>query len=323
MTETAQQSPQTESTGTGVTVVPSFEERAASAFGESETTGEAGASSAAPADGASPVVSDEPDAATKARQERRAALEKLKAEERSKVDAMAALRERDELRRQLAEEREKTKAYATYIDPSKLSKEQFFELAGKNPELSPQELGEWLRERMANPEQAAASAARKAMDPELAELRKLVESQREQIDGFLQSQQRAQHDAVERQAAEQFYAFTKENAATSPASARFLEKFGPDEYIKLAHRAVQVVPPHAGAQAILDEIEEHLTQLGAIYAAPPAAPQRRQAPPTDRAAAQAPTHVTNELAQQRSSVVDEDSDWASLPFEERSARLFR
>lgn len=314
-----------EANGSGVTVVPSIEERAAAAFGLSESAGEAGASSAAPAGAVSPAGSVEPDAVAKARQDRRAALDKLRAEERAKVDAMAAIRERDDLRRQLQEERDRAKAYATHVDPSKLTKEQFFELAEKNPGLSPQDLGEWLRERMANPEQVAATAARKAIDPELAELKKLVAEQKATIDGFMQSQQQAHHDAVERQASEQFYAFTHENAASAPTAARFLEKFGAKEFHPLALRAVQALPPGCGPQAVLDEIEEQLSQLGAIYPAQPVAnQQRRQASPltTNTAAAQAPTHVTNSLAQQRSSVVDEDKDWASLSFEERSARVF-
>jgi hypothetical protein len=316
----------TEAPGSGVTVVPSLEERSAAAFGLSESAGDAGAPSDSPADAASPAVLAEPDAAAKARADRRAALDELKAKERQKVDAMAAIRERDELRKQLNEERERAKAYATHVDPSKLTKDQFFALAEKNPELTPQELGEWLRERMANPEAAAANAAKRAVDPEIAQLKQLVEQQQAAINSFMQSQQTAQEQAVERQAFEQFNAFTLENAATSPYSARFLERHGPEQFYRLVRSAAQAVPEHAGPQAILDEIEENLTQLGSIYqAAPAAAPQRRQAnlSPTNQAAAKAPTHVTNTLAQQRSSVVDEDTDWAALTFEERSARLFR
>jgi hypothetical protein len=314
-----------EAPGSGVSVIPSLEERSAAAFDLMESAGEAGTPPGNPADAASPAGSIEPDAAAKARADRRAALDKLQAEERGRVDAMAAIRERDELRKKLTEASEQAKAYATHVDPSKLTKEQFFALAEKNPELTPTELGEWLRERMANPELAAANAATRAVDPKISALEKKIADQQAMLDSFVQSQTAAQEQAVERQAAEQFFSFTRENAGMAPYSARFLEKHGPDQFIKLAHRAVQDVPPHAGPQAILDEIEENLTQLGAIYSAAPAPPQRRQAnqPPSNSAAAQAPTHVTNTLAQQRSSVVDEDADWASLPFEERSARAFR
>lgn len=317
-----------EAPGNGVTVTPtdyesSFDARSAAIFGTSETAGDAGAPSHSPADAASPAVSAEPDANAKARAERRAALDKLKAEERSKVDAMAAIRERDELRRQLASYEAKVKETDGRIDPKSLTKEQYFALAKQLPDLSPQELGDWLREQYANPEAAAATAAKRAVDPELAQLRQLVERQQAAIDGFMQSQTKAREEAIERQAYDQFFAFTRENAQTAPYSARFLEKHGPEQFHQLVRSAAQVVPEHAGPQAVLDEIEEKLTQLGSIYQAQ-SAPNRQVAnTPSRPAAVQAPTHVTNTLAQQRSSVVDEDTDWGSLPFEERSARLWR
>ncbi len=302
----------------GAGVVKSYDERAAEVFGLP--------SGVKPADPAAPIV-PAPDNLAQARADRRVALEKMKAEERGRVDAMAAIRERDQLRSELAAEREKSKAYERHVDPSKLSKEQFFALAEKNPDLSPRELGEWLRERMADPEAAATQAATRAIDPKLSALEKKLAEQAAVIDNFMSAQQRARDEAVERQAAHEFFAFTKQNAAVAPYSARFLEQHGPDEFYKVAQSAVRNVPPHGGAQAVLDEIEEQLTALSRIYQTTPqtGVPQRRQASPTPQAhaAAQAPTHVSNSLAQQRSSVVDEDSDWASLPFEERSARLFR
>lgn len=311
-----------EAPGSGVAVIPSLEERSAAAFGLSEAAGEAGTPPGNPADAASPAASGEPDAVAKARAERRAALEELKAKEREKVDTKRAIQERDQLRKQLEEERERAKAYSTHIDPSKLTKDQFFALAEKNPDLTPQELGEWLRERMANPEAAAAQAAKRAVDPELAQLKQQLAEQKAFIDQFMQSQTQAHEEAIERQAFDQFNAFTRENAQVAPYSARFLEKHGPEQFYKLVRSAAQAVPEHAGPQAILDEIEENLTQLGAIYQAE-SAPKRQVANTPPRAAVQAPTHVTNTLAQQRSSVVDEDTDWASLTLEERSARLFR
>lgn len=303
-----------ENSGSGV-ALKSYEERAAEAFGGETPDGQSTTPQAAPA----------PDALAQARSERRAALEKMKGEERGRVDAMAALRERDQLRAELQAEREKGKAFERYIDPSKLTKQQFFELAEANPELSPKDLGEWMRERMANPEIAAREAATRAVDPKLSALESRLAEQQAVIDSFLKNQSQARVDAEERQAAEQFFAYTRENASVAPFSARFLEQHGAAEFHKVALRAAQNVPDHAGAQGVLDEIEEHLTALSKIYMPETGNPQRRQASPTPQipAAAKAPTHVTNSLAQQRSSIVDENEDWASLPFEERSARLFR
>jgi hypothetical protein len=310
--------PTTEANGSGV-VLKSYEERVAEAFGgPTEQPAAPNAPAAAPA-------AVEPDENAKARAERRAALEKLKADERTKVDTTTARRELDELRNQLNAEREKNKAYEKYVDPSKLTKDQFFRLYEQNPELSPKELGEWLRERMADPEAAATQAATRAVDPKLAALEKKIADQQAVIDNFMNQQQSAQAEAAEQAYARQFFSFTQENAATSPLSARFLAKHGADEYYRLAQSAVQNVPAHAGPQAILDEIEEQLTALGQIYQPEQGTPQRRPAtaPQPNPAAAQAPTHVSNSLAQQRSSVIDEETEWAALPFEERSARLFR
>lgn len=64
--------------------------------------------------------------------------------------------------------------------------------------------------------------------------------------------------------------------------------------------------------------------LARIYSAGQAVSTAKPSvPPTNPAAARAPTTVSNTLAQTRASVVDEEAEWASLPFEERSARLFR
>lgn len=314
-------SPGPSDNGTGVTVGPSLEERSAAAFGLSDPAAEAGTPALPDASTAGSV---DLDAAATARAERRAKLDQLRNEERGRVDAMAAIRERDELRAKLATLEASSKESAGRVDPRKLTKAEFFALAEQNPDLTPHELGEWLRERMANPELAAANAAQRAVDPKLSALEQKLADQQKVIDSFLQSQESAKEEAAEAAAARELFAFTTDNAATSPYSARFLAKHGEGEFLKLAQRAVQDVPPGAGAQAILDEIEENLAQLGHIYTADPATPQRRQAPPQSQyVAAQTPTTVSNTLAQGRSSVVDEDESWAALPFEERSARLFR
>jgi hypothetical protein len=313
-------------TGSGVSVVApqTLEQRSAAAFGLPDPTADASADS--PAEGEAAVGSAEPDAAAQARAARREALAKLQTEERGRVDAMAAIRERDELRTRLAAAEARQKEYEQRIDPSTLADPaQFFALAEKAVGSDPTKLYEWMRERMANPELAAVHAAKKAIDPDLAAVKAENAALKKQVEDFLASQTQTKEAADEAAAEREFFAFTSENAATSPHSARFLQEYGPDEFVKLARRAVQSVPAHGGAQAILDEIEENLTAFGRMYAPQTgASTQRRQAsPPQAPAAAQAPTTISNTLAQQRSSVVDEDSEWAALPFEERSARLFR
>lgn len=301
--------------GSGVVTVPSLDERSAATFGPDGPDTEATETDSA----------HEADAAAQARAERRAKLEEMRARERAAVDAHAAMRERDELRRRLAEAESKHKQYERRIDPNALTPEQFFALAERMPNLSPKQLGEYLRERMANPELAAREAAARAVNPKIAALEKRIAEQQQALAGFVAHQRATQAQALEHHAAQEFVHFTSQNASTSPLAARFLEHHGAEDFLVLTQSAAQHLPPGAGAQAVLDEIEERLSQLGAIYSAQSAASQRRQAIPPHpySAAAQAPTHITNTLAQQRSSVVDEEAAWAKLPFEERSARLFR
>jgi murein DD-endopeptidase MepM/ murein hydrolase activator NlpD len=302
--------------GTGVIQPMSVEERADALFGPDYVEGAPVAPE--PAAEAAPAL---PDLDEKAREraERRAKLAQAQASERERVDAMTAIRERDQLRRQLEEERERNKAYASHIDPSKLTKDQFFALAEKNPELTPHELGEWLRERMANPEAAAAKAARSALDPELAALRRQNEELAQQIQTFLQSQQQAAHDAAERAAEAEFTSFVQQAADTAPVASLFLARHGEAEFLKIARSAARNVPEHAGPQAVLDEIEEMLGQLVSPYLQPN---QQKQARVPSSVVPVAQGGVTNTLAQQRSSVVDEDVELSKLPLAERAARVF-
>ena len=141
---------------------------------------------------------------------------------------------------------------------------------------------------------------------------------------FLRQQEEQRAAYQEAQAVHQFTAYTQSNAADAPYASAFLREFGPDEFATVARSAAQSVPPNAGWQAVLDVIEDNLSGMAKIYAANPAAIQQRPQAPSKQvpAAAKAPTTVSNSLAQERASVVDEDTNWGSLSFEERSAKVF-
>lgn len=306
----------------------SYEERASAIFGTDaearEANGQLDASVGAAA-GATAVPTAEPDALAQARAARRAALAQVKEQERKQVDSKTAVKERDELRKKLATLEDQTKAYSTYIDPSKLTKDQFFALAEKNPELSPKELGEWLRERMANPEEAARRAATSAVDPKLQALEKKIADQDEAIQRFMNDQQSQRQHAEDMQAAHELHAFVQENAALAPLTARYVAAKGIQGLYEAALSVAQRLPEGAGPQAVLDELEESLIagqrDYASIYGNQPT--QRQPAPPLPyQAAAKAPMHVSNTLAQQRSSVVDEQADFARLPYAERASRVF-
>lgn len=320
---TQQAAPETPSNGvangSGVVHVPTLEERSSAAFEISQPAGEGNA----PPDPS--AVGSETSDADKARAERRAALAKLQEDERARVDAQAKHREADELRKQLAAEQAKREAVEkTYVDPAKLDPQAFFEMAARL-KVTPAELGAWLKSKQDDPAAFAAQAAQRAIDPKLAELEAKNAALEARLNEFLTSQQAQQEKGEAAHYARAFESFTRENAATSPYAYRLLEEIGSEQFAQVATQTAARVPPGAGAQAILDEIEDDMAKLAKIYAPRGAATQQRQAPvtPPNPAAAKAPTTVSNTLAQTRASVVDEDADWASLPFEERSARLFR
>lgn len=322
MNDTQQSAPETTTTTNGAGL--SYEERAASVFGTDAPESPDGPGAAAPPAPA-PV---EPDAAAQARAARRAALAQFKEQERAQVESKTAVKERDELRKKLATLEEQGKAYATYIDPSKMTKEKFFSIAEQIPDLSPKELGEWLRESMANPDQAAARAAKAAVDPEVAALKKQLADQQAALEEFKNQQQSERAQAEEQRYAHELHAFVQENAAHAPLTARFVAAKGLQGLYEAALSVAQRLPAGAGPQAVLDELEESLIagqrDYASIYGNPVTNTQRQPAftPPQHQAAAKAPTHVSNTLAQQRSSVVDEQADFARLPYSERANRVF-
>jgi hypothetical protein len=331
MTESAQQAaPQqaqgqsapAESSGGGDT----FEQRLAALHTElraasPEAAGEAADGSPQPPAEASPVASD--DAAQRA-EARRARLAELAARERRNVDISTKLAERDRLARELEQERQ-TRAQLEartkeLIDISKLDEASFFDLA-QRANVPPQKLGEWLRDAMTNPERLASTVAKKALDPELEAIRRENAEMREQLQSFISAQRQAEAEAQERAVEQQFLGSIQ--AESAPHAHTFLSKFGPEEFLKIARSAGRTLPPGAGAQALIDTIEEHLESFASAFGASPQTQSNGLAPTPHRpAAAKAPNTLSNAMARERASVVDESS-FDDLPYEERLARIKR
>lgn len=314
--------------GTGVTFESSFEARSASVFGNDEgTSSQAADESAAspptaqPSADASAVASDDEAAAVA----RRARLAQLSAKESASVDDKNRAKEGNELRAQLAAANKRAdeaeRMAAQRIDFASLDERSFLEHAAK-AKVTPQRLGEWIREQSANPELAASRAVEGAIDPKLAPIREELAQTKAQLQAFLDAQQSAAADREEAEAFHSFATYTAGNTATSPRAAAFLREYGAEEYRKVATSIAATLPPNAGPQALLDSLEENFAKLARIYA-PAGATAKPSIPQPNPGAAKPMTTVSNTLAQTRASVVDEETEWASLPFEERSARLFR
>lgn len=299
------------------------EQRADALFGASEAAGDAGSTPTPSADTASPAASEAPKTpeqlAAERAERRKQTLADLNARRRASVDASSAQRQVAQLQQQLAEAQQRMGAM---VDPTQLDPLRIIEL-GQRAGHTPAQMVEAIKNAMGSPELAAAHAAKQAVDPVVAKLQQQLSDALGRISAFEQRQQASQIEAAENAAHEQFAAFAQQNANVSPLAARFLEHAGAQEFRKLVEGAAQALPPNAGPQALLDEIEDRLTDLGKLYAAP-AAPQRTSANPTrmQGTAAQAPTHVTNTLAQQRSHVVPEGAELENLSLEERAALLF-
>lgn len=273
----------------------------------------------APAEAATEAPAEAVDA-DKAREARKARLAQLKAEERARVDARAKFAERDQLARQLAEAQERAKRLeeerAKAIDPDKLDEAAFFELAARAG-VSPEKLAQFLSSQVEDPARLAAQRAQQALDPRIAAAEERVRRAEEQVQQFIAAQQQREAQAREAQLRQEFVASVKPEAA--PRAAAFIGKFGQDEFLKIADAAADSLPAGASTQDLIDEIEDKLGELASVFGVqtPPAASARTPSLPNGAAK---PTTVSNSLAQDRATVVDDD-DFASLPIEERAKRL--
>ena len=307
----------------------SVEERADALFGPNIIEEDEGAEGTeeAPAVAAAPAAEKTAEQLAADRKARRDAdLAALKAKTREGVDAKTARSEVETLRRQIEQERQ---ARAGLVDPRGLTPLQILEL-GQLAGHAPDSMVEALKAAKDNPEYAV----RKVVDPEIQQLRQQLHQERQQREQFENQYRAAQERAEEDRVHQEMVTFASENAPTAPYSASFLKAFGPGKFRSaIEHVLEQGRVVGSNQQAVLDAvedflIEEHRTTQQGLSAWMPtaaAAPQRTQAnhPRLSGTATQAPTHVTNQLAQQRSSVVDEDTDLQELPYEERASVIFK
>jgi hypothetical protein len=198
------------------------------------------------------------------------------------------------------------------------SEAMFFKTAQRRG-MTPQRLAEHLRDRLADPAKQAADEAEVAMTPIQRKLDELERRAGERIAALEHEIGRRDQDAREAQAAAALVADARAQARTSPLAAAFLEKRGEEAFVELATAIANAMPPHSGLQAVLDMVEHNLEQLAEVFRSSTETKQ----PSQPRAAAKAATTVTNSIASRRSTIADEDAEFAALPLEERLALLKR
>lgn len=323
--------------GASPAAMPSLEERIAGVndyldTASSESAGESGES--APPLAAKAPLSPAPsgDAETRAA-ERRARLEALSAKTRESVDRKAQQAASEKMARDLeayqrrAEEAERQAA--SRVDVSQLDEAAFFALAEKRG-IAPQKLGEWIRTAMTNPEKVAEAAALQATqrtyDPKFDAIQRENAALKARLDAFEASQAKQASAAEEERQTKAFLGMVAQSSERAPLAAKLLAS-DPDEFMQMASIAAPRVPG-MGPEALLDAVEELLDGEGRKVAQTYAtlygiSPSQNPAPttPTTRGAAK-PNTVSNSLAQERASLVDDD-DFARLPIEERAARLIK
>ncbi len=277
--------------------------------------------------GAPPAVASPADSDAEARRiERQKRLQAFTQQERQAVDRKEHLAraEKEAARAQAAEERIAALTGSTFDravlkDPLKVMR--LMEAEG----ISADKVAEAIRESLSNPDIMAGRAAREAVSPELAEARQLIARQNARLDAIEQERAQERQATNEQRYTEQFIGHVTANAQRAPLAARLLEH-DRAEFMQMAHIAVERIPNGAGADALLDAVEDMLdrdvravaTKYSAIYGQQPSPSPAKQ----PRPGAVQPRTVSNSLAQERGSLVDED-DLSKLPVEERARRLIR
>lgn len=312
-------------------------------IGSPETAGETAPDGAAPpspagasaSDQSSPAALADPEAQKRA-EERRRALEAFQLRERERVADKTRQTQAERMQADLAA------ALKRAEDAEKARDARFDRAMLKDPVAAIREMeregvpadkvAEALREALTNPAATASREVREAISPELAAFKKQNAELLARIEAFEQREQEREQKSQDEQNTRAFLGFVQQNAQRAPLASRLLQQ-DQEEFMAIASIAGERVPEGAGPEALLLAVEDALDtevrgiaqKYGGLFQAltqPTNTSQTTAPTPPSHAAAKANT-VTNSLAQGRTAIVDEESDWAALPFEERLARMRR
>lgn len=288
-----------------------------------------------PAGPATPVASAADSDSEKRRAERKARLDAVAAQNRESVERKERQAAQERIQREHAEAVARAEAAekraAGLVDISALDEASFLRLAEQKG-IDGAKLGAWMRDAMTNPERVAEAAALKATqaeyDPKLSAIQAENAALKARLDAFEAQQAASRQAAEDAHHTNLFLGHVEKSAERAPLAVKLLAH-DRDEFIEIANIAASRIPAGAGAEALMDKIEDILDsdvravsqKYAAIYGSPAATPQAPSRASAPTAAAKANT-VSNSLAQERASVVEEE-DWAKLPLAERVRRLSR
>lgn len=292
---------------------------------EPEAAVEAEASEAPEAGEApAPALTDDEEAKlAEVRAARRAQLEQLMAAERA-ADAKRRARQRPEPPKEAPQTQDLAKLQArlqelealeqAFADPATLL------AIARQKGADPMKFGEALRESVSNPEFFIEQKVKSALSEYEKKIQEIEQKYNEKFEALQRQQRQAAAVAAEQEAAQELISFTKESARVAPLSHAFLDRHGEQQYVTLALNVAQALPPGCGLDKVHEAIEQTLEamQLASPSPAPSIGKNKPTRPPADKGKT-----VSNALASQRVTVVEDDEDWADLPYNERLERLKR
>lgn len=263
---------------------------------------EAGADSGAPTDPAT------------AREQRLAALREKATADAEERQKRAAVKEREtefeEWKRRATEAEARA---ASLVDVSNMDPDTFLETANRMG-ITPERLGEWVRQGIEDPAQVATEAARRAVTPEVEALRQMVQAQNQKLAELEQRGQISAEQANHAAAVNELLTATNESTE-APLAAAYLRELGPEKFLEYAASTAAELPNGAGMQAVLDVVEDALTRTAKVFSS-----TQPSAPPTS-AAAKADT-ISNRHASARAEVTT-PTEWDEMSFDDRADWLIK
>ena len=265
------------------------------------------------------------DAAAKARQERLARIEQVRAKEL----ADDAERQQKRQRKERDTELEKLRTRIAELEPQSavFQSEEALLAEAERRGMSAEKLVQWMRTRLTDPAAVAQRQTQTLEEKFQAELAK-ERAAREALEKKLADQQesaRAQHEGQQR--AMGFVQMTQAKAADYPLTAGLLKRHGPVGLINFAN---EFVAPRLREQYTLDELHDNLEQLLDDIQVASGAQQAPRAPETPvngtshpakkNGAAEPSVTLSNALTSERVSVAEE-IPLSRLPRKERTKRL--
>lgn len=251
-------------------------------------------------------------------------INEWRAEQEARVAERSKRKDEEDLRAKIQELEARLAAPEQSTQQYDLSTPEGFFAAAAQAGVDPIKLGEFVSGELSNPSAVAQRAAREAVSPMEAKLMQMIEAQGQKLTAFEREQQERAQEHQINSAVRGFSEWVAESHQGSLAH-KLLTKRGFDVFKNALGQAAgrYGVPESAGPDAYFDAVEhmlnEELSEVRSTFLDDTPSTAKRTA---GQAQAKGVTTLTNKVASERSSVVQED-DYADLPIHERERLLIK